>query len=99
MRRYNQRLVRVARAILRNEDEAEDVMQQAYVNAYSHLDQFAGRSSFATWLTRIAVHEASARIRRRRSGEPLTMREPDESPLRSLPAPGPDPERELLAGE
>ena len=63
MRRYNQRLYRVARAILRNDSEAEDVMQDAYVRAYEHLDQFAGRAKFSTWLTRIAVHEALTRQR------------------------------------
>ena len=65
MRRYNQRLYRVARAILHNDAEAEDVMQDAYVRAYTHLDQFAGRAPFSTWLTRIAVHEALARLRSR----------------------------------
>jgi RNA polymerase sigma-70 factor (ECF subfamily) len=64
MRRYNQRLYRVARAILVNDGEAEDVMQDAYVRAYAHLAQFAGRSRFSTWLTRIAVYEALARARR-----------------------------------
>src|SRR5260370_42570827 len=58
MRRYNQRLYRVARAILRNDAEAEDVMQDAYVRAYQYLYQFEGRAKFSTWLTRIAVHEA-----------------------------------------
>ena len=58
MRRYNQRLYRVARAILRDDAEAEDVTQQAYVNAYRHLNQFASRAMFSTWLTKIAVHEA-----------------------------------------
>jgi len=66
MRRYNQRLYRVARAILADDGEAEDVMQDAYVRAFSHLDQFAGRARFSTWLTRIAVYEALARARRRR---------------------------------
>ena len=66
MRRYNQRLYRVARAILFDDAEAEDVIQDAYCRAWSHLEQFAGRSSFATWLTRIAVHEALARARRSR---------------------------------
>lgn len=66
MRRYNQRLYRVARAIVADDAEAEDVMQEAYVRAYTHLDQFAGRARFATWLTRIAVHEALARARRGR---------------------------------
>lgn len=64
MRRYNQLLYRVARSILRNDAEAEDVMQDAYVRAYEHLSQFAGRSEFKTWLTRIAIHEALARVRR-----------------------------------
>jgi RNA polymerase sigma-70 factor (ECF subfamily) len=63
MRRYNQRLYRVARAILHNDAEAEDVLQDAYVRAYTHLDQFAARSTFSTWLTRIAVNEALARRR------------------------------------
>jgi RNA polymerase sigma-70 factor, ECF subfamily len=66
MRRYNQRLYRVARAILVDDGEAEDVMQDAYVRAYTHLGQFAGRSRFSTWLTRIAVYEALARARRGR---------------------------------
>src|ERR1700729_18802 len=63
MRRYNQRLYRIARAILHSDAEAEDVMQDAYVRAYEHLGQFAGRAPFAAWLTRIAVHEALARLR------------------------------------
>ena len=58
MRRHNERIYRAARAILRDDREAEDVMQQAYVNAYAHLRQFDGRAAFATWLTRIAVNEA-----------------------------------------
>jgi RNA polymerase sigma-70 factor, ECF subfamily len=65
MRRYNQRLYRVSRSILRDDGEAEDVMQDAYVRAYEHLDQFAGKAAFSTWLTRIAIHEALARKRRR----------------------------------
>lgn len=65
MRRYNQRLYRIARAILRSDTEAEDVMQDAYVRAYAHLDQFEGRSAFGAWLTRIAVNEALARLRAR----------------------------------
>ncbi len=63
IRRYNQRLYRVARSIVRNEDEAEDIMQDAYVRAFDKLHQFQGRSEFSTWLTRIAVYEALARRR------------------------------------
>jgi RNA polymerase sigma-70 factor (ECF subfamily) len=99
MRRYNRRLFRATRAILRNDAEAEDVMQQAYLNAYAHLGQFAGRASFATWLTRIAVHEASARVRRRRSAEGESMRDRSEDAAASLADGGPDPEAQLLAGE
>ncbi len=65
MRRYNQRLYRVAVSILRNDGEAEDVIQDAYVRAYTHLHQFEHRAKFSTWLTRIAVHEALARLRGR----------------------------------
>jgi len=66
MRRYNQRVFRAARSVLRNDAEAEDVVQETFVRAYRHLADFEQRSSFATWLTRIAVHEALARLRRSR---------------------------------
>src|SRR2546430_9384578 len=66
MRRYNQRLYRVARAILRDDAEAEDVMQDAYVRAYQNLHQFAGRAPFSTWLTRIAVNESLGRLKLRK---------------------------------
>jgi Sigma-70 region 2 len=65
MRRHHQRLYRIARVILRNPEEAEDVVQEAYVRAYRHLSQFAGTAKFSTWLTKIAVHEALARLRKR----------------------------------
>jgi RNA polymerase sigma-70 factor (ECF subfamily) len=70
MRRHNQRLFRAARGVLRDDAEAEDVVQDAWVRAYAHLHQFSGRASFATWLTRIAIHEALAR-RRHRLREPV----------------------------
>jgi RNA polymerase sigma-70 factor, ECF subfamily len=65
MRRHNERLYRAARAIVLDDREAEDVVQQAYVNAYANLEQFDRRAKFSTWLTRIAVHEAIARARRK----------------------------------
>ena len=65
MRRHNQRLYRTARAIVRDDAEAEDVMQETYVRAYAALGQFEGRAQWATWLTRIAVNEALARVRAR----------------------------------
>jgi RNA polymerase sigma-70 factor (ECF subfamily) len=64
MRRHNRRVFRACRAILRRDDEAEDVMQEAYVRAFEHLADFRGDASFVTWITRIAIHEALARKRR-----------------------------------
>jgi RNA polymerase sigma-70 factor, ECF subfamily len=64
MRRHNQRVFRATRAVLHDDDEAEDAMQAAYVSAYTHLRDFGGRSAFSTWLTRIAIHEAFARLRK-----------------------------------
>jgi RNA polymerase sigma-70 factor (ECF subfamily) len=64
MRRYNQRLFRVTRSIVANDLEAEDIIQDAYVQAYEHLNQFEGRARFSTWLTKIAIYEAYARARR-----------------------------------
>ena len=75
MRRYNQRLFRVIRSVVVSDEEAEDVLQEAWVRAYEHLDQFAGRASFATWVTRIAFYEALARSRKDKRWEPLQDRE------------------------
>jgi RNA polymerase sigma-70 factor, ECF subfamily len=100
MRRHNQRLYRVARAILRNDSEAEDVMQDAYVRAYEHLDQFAGRAKFSTWLTRIAVHEALARQRRSKRYEelgPTSEREGD--PMDRFASLTPNPEQQMSNSE
>ena len=64
----NRRLYRLARGILRNDAEAEDVVQETYVRAFTHLKDFRGDSSLATWLSRIAMNEALGRLRRRRPG-------------------------------
>jgi RNA polymerase sigma-70 factor, ECF subfamily len=92
MRRYNQRLFRAARAILRDDADAEDAVQQAYLAAYTHLDQFAGTARFSTWLTRIAIREALGKLRtRKRRGEvefdggaeeTMMKDPPDDSPER-----------------
>jgi RNA polymerase sigma-70 factor (ECF subfamily) len=65
MRRHNTRVYRTIRAILRDEAEVEDAMQQTYLQAFRHLDGFAGSASFSTWLTRIAMNEALGRLRKR----------------------------------
>src|SRR6516225_2873495 len=79
MRRYNQRLFRVARSVVRADDEAEDVVQQAYVSAYTHLAQFSGHAQFATWLTRIAINEGLARLRQRSREPELDLKEDDDT--------------------
>jgi len=68
----NRRLYRLARGILRNDDEAEDVVQETYVRALTHLAEFRGESSLSTWLSRIAMNEALGRLRRQRPGVELS---------------------------
>jgi RNA polymerase sigma-70 factor, ECF subfamily len=99
MRRYNQRLFRVARGILTDDTEAEDVAQEAWLRAFRELAGFRGEARFATWLTRIACHEALARAHKRRRLVPISSPfggggdgggEPPEPPAES-----PGPERDL----
>jgi RNA polymerase sigma-70 factor (ECF subfamily) len=89
MRRYNQRVFRVVRAIVRDDDEASDVTQEAHVNAFMHLREFSGRARFSTWLTRIAVHEALARVRRRSRLESLEDTDSEDA-LMTSNTPGPE---------
>ena len=72
MQKYNQRLYRIARGILRNDAEAEDVVQEAYVSAFTHLESFRGDSSLPTWLARITMNEALGRLRTRRPTVDIT---------------------------
>lgn len=99
MRRYNQRIYRVARAILRDEDEAEDVMQDSYVRAYQHLDQFSGEAPFSAWLTRIAVHEALHRVKLRKRYESLEATDQDQEGLMTPVETSPDPEQRASIAE
>jgi RNA polymerase sigma-70 factor, ECF subfamily len=103
MRRHNQRIYRAVRAVLRDEDEVEDVMQQAYVNAYTHLHQFEERSQFSTWLTRIALNEA---FRRRRNMQRFQSPEAESDTdanrgdiMETFASAQPDPERQAYGRE
>jgi RNA polymerase sigma-70 factor (ECF subfamily) len=96
MRRHNERVYRAARAIVRDDREAEDVMQEAYVNAYTHLRQFDGRAKFSTWLTKIAVYEALARARRQGRYRPLDTSTPEALMPTTT---SPDPERQAFGRE
>jgi RNA polymerase sigma-70 factor (ECF subfamily) len=92
MRRHNRRVYRVVRTVLREPAEVEDAMQQAYVQAFTHLAQFAGASAWSTWLCRIAFHEALARVRGRRRF--VSIDTASEGAVETITkAPGPDPER------
>jgi RNA polymerase sigma-70 factor (ECF subfamily) len=84
MRRHNARVYRAARAILHDDSEAEDVMQDAYVRAYEHLADFEGRAQFSTWVTRIAVNEALLRLRRSKRFDALDTH--TEEPSMSAPS-------------
>jgi RNA polymerase sigma-70 factor (ECF subfamily) len=81
MRRHNRTIFRAARAILRSDDEAEDVMQHAYVRAFEHLGDYQGQARFSAWITRIAVYEALARLRRRKFVTPLEDCDADEAEM------------------
>ncbi|QFI68634.1 RNA polymerase sigma factor [Sinorhizobium alkalisoli] len=66
MQTHNRRLYRIARSIVRNDSDAEDVLQEAYVRAFSHIAAFRGASALSTWLARIVINEALGRLRKRR---------------------------------
>jgi RNA polymerase sigma-70 factor (ECF subfamily) len=102
MQSNNRRLYRLARGILRNDGEAEDVVQETYVRAFTHLDSFRGDSSFATWLARIAMNEAMGRLRRQRPGVEWTSLPPGvlEAQIIQFPlSAAPDPEKTMAQRE
>ncbi len=81
VRRHSSRLLRATVSILRNQTEAEDVVQDAFVSAYQHLSQFAGRAKFSTWLTRIAVHRALEVAAQGRRVSTVDVESPESKPL------------------
>src|SRR5262245_438684 len=89
MQRHNRRVYRVARGVLGDDPEAEDVVQETYVKAFQNLAGFRGESSLATWLTRIAINEALGRKRRRRPTVDLDVLDTDQlGEMRVLLFPG-----------
>ena len=103
VRRHNSRLHRVARSVVRDQAEAEDVVQEAYLRAFSHLASFRGASSLSTWLTRITLNEAMGRVRRR-SPAMVAVREDldvvrDEDAVALLPFGRPPPTPEAMLEE
>jgi RNA polymerase sigma factor (sigma-70 family) len=88
MRKYNLRLYRIGMSIVNDDAEVEDVMQTAYLNAYSHLKEFRRESKFSTWLTRILINESLMVLKKRKKQEPLVEQKDftfhQETPLKNL---------------
>jgi RNA polymerase sigma-70 factor (ECF subfamily) len=106
VRKYERQLFRIAQHITQNREDAEDVMQDAFLKAYEKLEQFQGNSKFYTWLVRIAVNESLMRLRKRRTGKMVSIDEDIATEEGSVPRDladwAPDPEQnysqEELAG-
>jgi RNA polymerase sigma-70 factor, ECF subfamily len=100
LRRHNQRVYRAIRSVIRDDADAEDVMQQAYILAYTHLSQFAGAAQFSTWLVRIAINEA---LRRARTSSHLVLVNNEDSEeagaTMTKPDGAPNPEEEAQSHE
>lgn len=77
--RYERRILRLAKRITQNEEDAEDVLQDAFLKAYENLDRFQGNSKFYTWLVRIAVNEALMKLRKRKTDRTVPLDEPMET--------------------
>src|ERR1700678_1441297 len=103
VRKYERQLFRIAQHITQNREDAEDVMQDAFLKAYEKLEQFQGNSKFYTWLVRIAVNESLMRLRKRRTGRMVSIDEDVETEEGSVPRDladwAPDPEQNYTQSE
>jgi len=77
--KYERKIFRLAKHITQNDEDAEDVLQESFMKAYSNLDSFQGQSKFYTWLVRIAVNEALMKLRKRKSDRTVSLDEPHET--------------------
>jgi RNA polymerase sigma-70 factor, ECF subfamily len=103
VRKYERQVFRIAQHITQNREDAEDVMQDAFLKAYEKLDQFQGNSKFYTWLVRIAVNESLMRLRKRRTGKMVSIDEDIETDEGTVPRDladwAPDPEQNYTQAE
>ena len=103
VRKYERQIFRIAQHITQNREDAEDVMQDAFLKAYEKLDQFQGNAKFYTWLVRIAVNESLMRLRKRRSGKMVSIDEDLETDEGTVPRDladwAPDPEQNYSTAE
>ncbi len=103
VKQYDRQVFRIAQHITQNREDAEDVVQDAFLKAYQKLDQFQGNSKFYTWLVRIAVNESLMRLRKRRTGRMVSIDDDVETEEGSIPRDiadwGPDPEQQYGQSE
>jgi len=83
--RYERKIFRLAKHITQNDEDAEDVLQETFLKAYSHLDSFQGQSKFYTWIVRIAVNEALMKLRKRKSSKTVSLDEPTDTGEDTMP--------------
>ena len=103
VRRYENKIFRLALHITQNREDAEDVLQEAFLKAYEHLDQFQGNSKFYTWIVRIAVNQALMKLRRRKTDKSVSMDEQfdtgEDTLVREIAAWDEDPEQQFSREE
>ena len=103
VRRYDRNVFRIAQHITQNREDAEDVVQDAFLKAYENLDQFQGQSKFYTWLVRIAVNEALMKLRKRRPERMVSLDEEVKTEDDALPREvadwSPNPEQQYTQAE
>src|SRR6266700_4809619 len=96
VRRYEGKIFRLAQHVTQNREDAEDVLQETFMKAYEHLDQFKGDSKFYTWIVRIAVNQALMKLRRRKTDKSVSLDEQidtgEDTVAREIAAWDPDPE-------
>ena len=101
--RYEGKIFRLAMNIAQNREDAEDVLQESFLKAYEHLEQFQGNSKFYTWIVRIAVNQALMKLRKRKSDRSVSLDEQidtgEDVVVREIAAWDPDPEEQLSRGE
>ena len=103
VRRYEGKIFRLGQHITQNREDAEDVLQETFMKAYEHLDQFKGDSKFYTWIVRIAVNQALMKLRRRKTDKSVSLDEQidtgEDSVTREIAAWGEDPEQQFSREE
>src|SRR5690348_5825430 len=103
VRRYEGKIFRLAQHITGNREDAEDVLQETFLKAYEHLDQFQGNSKFYTWVVRIAVNQALMKLRKRKTDRSVSLDEQidtgEDTVVREIAAWDPDPEERFSREE